>query len=187
MSKVLDKQYIDSHFKGETWLVMTHILGQKGVPITTNKIAEDTGIARSNVASRLCAMRIVGAVTSTVNPDNHMQFLWTMNPTIPTRYKKRTKVKVKTKVKTKVKAEDKVKTKTEMILEQAINAWGADYEAYKKTGKPTKTAEPRVVEIPTKPNPTKGKIGVLLDLINVWKVPYAEATEILQILTKREE
>ena len=183
MSKVLDKQYIDSHFKGETWLVMTHILEQKGVPITTNKIAEDTGIARSNVASRLCAMRIVGAVTSTVNPDNHMQFLWTINPTIPTRYKKRTKVKVKTKVK----AEGKVKTKTETSLEQAINAWGADYEAYKKAVKPTKTAEPRVVEVPVKPNPTKGKIGVLLDLINAWKVPYAEATEILQILTKREE
>jgi len=184
MSKVLDKQYIDSHFKGETRSIMTYLL-TSALPTTTNLIAEDTGVSRSNVASRLCAMRAIGAVTSAVNPDNHMQFMWTINPTIPTRYKKRTKVKVKTKVK----AEDKVKTKTktETSLEQAINAWGADYEAYRKAGKPTKTAEPRVVEVPVKPKPEKGKIGVLLDLINAWKVPYAEATEILQILTKREQ
>jgi hypothetical protein len=182
MSKVLDKQYIDSHFKGETWLVMTHILEQNGVPITTNKIAEDTGIARSNVASRLCAMRIVGAVTSTVNPDNHMQFLWTMNPTIPTRYKKRTKVKTKVKVKAKIKAEDKVKTKVDADLERAINAWGMEVEKMRET------AKPRVVEVvPIKPKPEKGKIGVLLELIDAWKIPYAEATEILQILTKREQ
>jgi len=190
MSKVLDKKYIDDHYKGETWLVMTYLLGQKGVLVTTNKIADGTGASRYNVASRLCAMRVAGAVTSTINPDYRpgsklQRNLWAINPTIPTRYKKRTKVKVKTKVK----AEDKVKTKTETSLEQAINAWGADYEAYRKAGKPlpSKMGEQRVVEVPIKPKPEKGKIGVLLDLINAWKVPYAEATEILQILTKREQ
>jgi len=187
MSKVLDKKYIDDHYKGETWLVMTYLLGQKGVLVTTNKIADGTGASRYNVASRLCAMRAIGAVTSAVNPDNHMQFMWTINPTIPTRYKKRTKVKVKTKVKAEEKVKTKAKTKTS--LEQAINAWGADYEAYRKAGKPlpSKMGEQRVVEVPIKPKPEKGKIGVLLDLINAWKVPYAEATEILQILTKREQ
>jgi hypothetical protein len=185
MSKVLDKKYIDSHFRGETRSIMTY-LHTSALPVTTNLIAEDTGVPRSNVASRLCAMRAMGAVTSDVNPDNHMQFMWTINPTIPTRYKKRAKVKAKVKTKAEVEA-IRAKLRAKEQLDTAINAWGADYEAYKKAGKPTKTAEPRVVEVPIKPNPTKGKIGVLLDLINVWKVPYVEATEILHILTKREE
>ena len=185
MSKVLDKKYIDDHYKGETWSIMTYLL-TSALPVTTNLIAEDTGVPRSNVASRLCAMRAMGAVTSDVNPDNHMQFMWTINPTIPTRYKKRTKVKAKVKTKAEVEA-IRAKLRAKEQLDTAINAWGADYEAYKKAGKPTKTAEPRVVEVPIKPNPTKGKIGVLLDLINVWKVPYVEATEILHILTKREQ
>ena len=185
MSKVLDKKYIDDHYKGETWSIMTYLL-TSALPVTTNLIAEDTGVPRSNVASRLCAMRAMGAVTSDVNPDNHMQFMWTINPTIPTRYKKRTKVKAKVKTKAEVEA-NRAKIRAKEQLDTAINAWGADYEAYKKAGKPTKTAEPRVVEVPIKPNPTEGKIGVLLDLINVWKVPYVEATEILHILTKREE
>ena len=72
-------------------------------------------------------------------------------------------------------------------MERALNAWGADYEKYMKAEKPIKTAEPRVVAVPTKPNPTEGKIGVLLKLIAVWDIPYAEATEIVHILTKREE
>ena len=189
MSKLLDKKYIDSHFRGETRSIMTYLL-TSALPVTTNLIAEGTGVPRSNVASRLCAMRAMGAVTSDVNPDNHMQFMWTINPTIPTKYKKRTKAKAKAKAKAKTKAEveaNRAKIRAKEQLDAAINAWGADYEAYKKAGKPTKTAEPRVVEVPTKPNPTKGKIGVLLDLINVWKVPYAEATEILHILTKREQ
>jgi hypothetical protein len=179
MSKVLDKQYIDSHFKGETWLVMTHILEQKGVPVTTNKIAEDTGIARSNVASRLCAMRIVKAVTSTVNPDNHMQFLWTMNPTIPTRYKKRTKVKTKTKAKATPKKpvwEVPAIETSDISLAEKINSKLRE-----------KYPQQRVVEMVRRRSPEKGKIGVLLELIDAWKVPYAEATEILHILTKREQ
>ena len=191
MSKVLDKQYIDSHFKGETWLVMTHILEQKGVPITTNKIAEDTGIARSNVASRLCAMRIVGAVTSTVNPDNHMQFLWTMNPTIPTKYKKRTKVKVKTKVKAEVRLENPNgygKRKNNFNWEApAVETSDISLAEKINTKLREKYPQQRVVEMVRRRSPEKGKIGVLLELIDAWKIPYAEATEILQILTKREQ
>jgi len=188
MSKVLDKKYIDDHYKGETWLVMTYLLEQKGVLVTTNKIADDTGAGRYNVASRLCAMRVAGAITSTINPDyrpgtKSQRNLWAINPTIPTRYKKRT-----TKVKTKVKTKAEVKTKVDAGLERAINAWGADYEAYRKPDWLKQlNAEPRVVEVPVKPKPEKGKIGVLLELIDAWKVPYAEAVEILQILTKREE
>jgi hypothetical protein len=189
MSKVLDKKYIDDHFRGETRSIMTY-LHTSALPVTTNLIAEDTGVPRSNVASRLCAMRAAGAITSTINPDYRpgmlQRNLWAINPTIPTRYKKRTKVKAKVKTKAEVEA-IRAKLRAKEQLDTAINAWGADYEAYKKAGKPTKTAEPRVVEVPIKPNPTKGKIGVLLDLINVWKVPYVEATEILHILTKREE
>lgn len=179
MSKVLDKKYIDSHFKGETWLVMTHLLDQKGVPISTNKIAEVTGVDRGNVSSRLCAMRAIGAVTSAVSPDNPRQFIWVLNPTIPTRYRKRTKAKVNTNGKTyaEVKAIRAAKIRTDAGLERVLNAWGADYEE----------AKPRVIEVvPIKPNPTKGKIGVLLELIDAWKVPYAEAVEILHILAKRE-
>ncbi|CAB4195708.1 hypothetical protein UFOVP1295_30 [uncultured Caudovirales phage] len=180
MSKVLDKKYIDSHFRGETWLVMSHLLEQKGVPISTNKIADCTGVDRGNVSSRLCVMRAIGAVTSTVNTENPRQFMWVLNPTIPTRYRKRTKAKVNTNGKTyaEVKA-IRAKIQTEAGLERALNAWDADYKAYMN-------AEPRVIEVPTKPNPTKGKIGVLLELIDAWKIPYAEATEILHILTKRE-
>ena len=186
MSKVLDKKYIDDHYKGETWLLMTYLLEQKGVPVTTNTIADDTGASRYNVASRLCAMRVLGATTSTINPDYRpgsklQRNLWAINPTIPTKYRKRTKAKAK------VKAKVKVKTKVDAGLERAINAWDADYKAYMKAEKPTEMEKQRVVEIPIKPNPTKGKIGVLLELIDAWKVPYAEAVEILHILTKREE
>ena len=190
MSKVLDKKYIDDHYKGETWSIMTYLL-TSALPVTTNTIADDIGASRYNVASRLCAMRAAGAITSTINPDYRpgsrlQRNLWAINPTIPTKYKKRTKVKAKVKTKAEVEA-IRAKLRAKEQLDTAINAWGADYEAYKKAGKPTKTAEPRVVEVPIKPNPTKGKIGVLLDLINVWKVPYVEATEILHILTKREQ
>jgi len=182
MSKTLDRKYIDSQFRGETWLVMTHLLEQKGVPISTNKIAEVTGVDRGNVSSRLCVMRAIGAVTSAVSTDNPRQFVWVLNPTIPTRYRKRRKAKVNTK------AEVKVKTKVAAGLERAINASDADYEAYRKPDWLKQlNAEPRVVEVPVKPKPEKGKIGVLLELIDAWKVPYAEAVEILHILAKREE
>jgi len=176
MSKVLDKQYIDDHYKGETWLVMTYLLEQKGAPVTTNKIADDTGASRYNVASRLCAMRVAGAITSTLNPDyrpgtKSQRNLWAINPTIPTRYKKRT---------TKVKKKPKVKA----VLKKSI--W--ETVAVASSGTPIGNGYAnRVVEVPIKPNPTKGKIGVLLELIDAWKVPYVEATEILRILTKREE
>lgn len=170
MSKVLDRKYIDSQFRGETWLVMTHLLEQKGVPISTNKIADCTGVDRGNVSSRLCVMRAIGAVTSTVNTENPRQFMWVLNPTIPTRYRKRTKAKVNTKAEVEA---NRAKIRAKEQLDAAINAWGADYETYTN-------AEP------IKPNPTKGKIGVLLELIDAWKVPYAEAVEILHILAKRE-
>jgi hypothetical protein len=133
-------------------------------------------------------MRAIGAVTSAVSPDNPRQFTWVLNPTIPTRYRKRRKVKTKVKAEDKVNANGKTyaevranraKVTAEADLERVINAWGADYEAYMN-------AEPRVIEVPIKPNPTKGKIGVLLELIDAWKVPYAEAVEILHILAKRE-
>ena len=192
MSKTLDRKYIDSQFRGETWLVMTHLLEQKGVPTSTNKIAECTGVDRGNVSSRLCVMRAIGAVTSAVSPDNPRQFVWVLNPTIPTRYRKRRNVKTKAKVKAEAKVNangktyaevraNRAKVTAEADLERAINAWGADYEVYMKA------APQVVVEVPIKPNPTKGRIGVLLDLIDAWKIPYAEATEILQILTKREQ
>jgi hypothetical protein len=71
---------------------------------------------------------------------------------------------------------NRAKVTAEADLERVLNAWGADYEE----------AKPRVIEVPIKPNPTKGKIGVLLELIDAWKVPYAEAVEILHILAKRE-
>lgn len=168
---------------------MTYLLTST-LPTTTNKIAEDTDVARSNVASRLCAMRTVGAVTSTVNPDNHRQFLWTINPTIPTRYRKRTKAKAKAEVKVKTKAEVeaiRAKIRAEAAMEQAIYAWGTGYKPRMEAEKPTKMEKQRVIEVPIKPNPTKEKIGVLLELIDAWKVPYAEAVEILHILIKREQ
>jgi len=185
MSKVLDKQYIDDHYKGETWLVMTYLLEQKGAPVTTNKIADDTGASRYNVASRLCAMRVAGAITSTINPDyrpgtKSQRNLWAINPTIPTRYKKRT---------TKVKKKPKVKA----VLKKSI--WGApavetsDVSLAEKINSKLREKYPqqRVVEMVSRRSPEKGKIGVLLELIDAWKVPYAEAVEILHILTKREE
>jgi len=169
MSKTLDRKYIDSQFRGETWLVMTHLLEQKGVPISTNKIAECTGVDRGNVSSRLCVMRAIGAVTSAVSPDNPRQFTWVLNPTIPTRYRKRTKAKKKPEVKA--------------VLKKSI--W--ETVAVASSGTPIGNGYAnRVVEVPVKPKPEKGKIGVLLELIDAWKVPYAEAVEILHILAKRE-
>ena len=196
MSKVLDKKYIDDHYKGETWLVMTYLLEQKGVPVTTNKIADDTGASRYNVASRLCAMRVAGAITSTINPDYRpgsrlQRNLWAINPTIPTRYRKRTKAKAKAKVKAKVKV--KLENPNGYTKRRNIFDWEPTSVASSSTSfadeltQMRAMGEQRVVEIPIKPNPTKGKIGVLLELIDAWKVPYAEAVEILHILTKREE
>ena len=154
MSKVLDKQYLDTHFRGETLAMMTYLLTQgKGNPISTSKIAEDVGIAQGNVASRLCVMRSMGAVSSTINPDNSKQFMWVINATIPTRYRKR-RAKVK--------------------LRKAN--WRTSSKEYTN----------RVVEVAIKSNPEKGKIDVLLELVDTWKVPYVQAVEMLRILTKAE-
>jgi len=94
-----------------------------------------------------------------------------LNPTIPTRYRKRT---------TKVKKKPEVKA----VLKKSI--WETVTVASSGTPIGNGYAN-RVVEVPVKPKPEKGKIGVLLELIDAWEVPYAEATEILQILTKREQ
>ena len=193
MSKLLDKKYIDDHYKGETWSIMTYLL-TSALPVTTNTIADDIGASRYNVASRLCAMRVAGAITSTINPDYRpgtklQRNLWAINPTIPTRYRKRTKAKAKVKAKVKVKLENpNGYTKHRNIFDWKPTSVASSSTSFAdELTQMRAMGEQRVVEIPIKPNPTKGKIGVLLELIDAWKVPYAEAVEILHILTKREE
>ena len=193
MSKVLDKKYIDDHYKGETWSIMTYLL-TSALPVTTNTIADDIGASRYNVASRLCAMRVAGAITSTINPDYRpgsklQRNLWVINPTMPTRYRKRTKAKAKVKAKVKVKLENpNGYTKHRNIFDWKPTSVASSSTSFAdELTQMRAMGEQRVVEIPIKPNPTKGKIGVLLELIDAWKVPYAEAVEILHILTKREQ
>ena len=191
MSKVLDKKYIDDHYKGETWSIMTYLF-TSALPVTTNTIADDIGASRYNVASRLCAMRVAGAITSTINPDYRpgsklQRNLWAINPTIPTRYKKRTKAKVKAKVKVKLENPNGYTKRRNIFDWKPTSVASSSTSFADELTQMRAMGEQRVVEIPIKPNPTKGKIGVLLELIDAWKVPYAEAVEILHILTKREE